>query len=64
MTAKATTLEAAEEDLKELMADVTQAIEKAQQAVARITGKATAAAAETKATRARAECQLMSALPS
>jgi len=50
MAAKAMTLEAAEKDLKELMADVARAIEKAQQAVARITGKTTAAAAETKAT--------------
>jgi hypothetical protein len=45
MAAKSTTLEAAEKDLKELMADVARAIEKAQQAVARITGKGTTAVA-------------------
>ena len=50
MTAKSTTLEAAEKDLKELMADVARAVEKAQHAVARITGRATAAATETEAT--------------
>jgi hypothetical protein len=50
MTAKSTTLETAEKDLKELMADVTQAMEKAQAAVARITGKPTVEAAETDAT--------------
>jgi hypothetical protein len=50
MAAKSTTLEAAEKDLKELMVDVARAIEKAQQAVARITGKGTAAAAEAEAT--------------
>jgi hypothetical protein len=47
---KATTLEAAEKELKELMADAARAMEKAQQAVARITGKATAIAPETEAT--------------
>ena len=50
MTAKATRLEAAEKDLKELMDDVTRAIEKAQQAVATITGKSTVAAAGAEAT--------------
>jgi hypothetical protein len=50
MTAKSKTLEAAEKDLKELMDDVTRAIEKAQQAVARITGKSTVAAAGAEAT--------------
>jgi hypothetical protein len=50
MTAPTTKLQAAEHDLKQLMADVTRAVEKAQQAVARITGKATAAAAEAEAT--------------
>jgi hypothetical protein len=44
------TLEAAEKDLKELMAaDVARAIEKAQQVVARINGKATAATIENEA---------------
>jgi hypothetical protein len=52
MAAKSTTLEAAERDLKELMADVTRAVEKAQQAVARITGKATVTAAEGEPTTA------------
>jgi hypothetical protein len=50
MTAKSTTLEAAKKELKELMADAARAMEKAQQAVARITSKATAVAAETEAT--------------
>ena len=50
MAAKSTTLEAAEKDLKELMVNVARAIEKAQQAIARITGKATGAAAEVEAT--------------
>ena len=50
MTAPTTKLQAAEHDLKQLMVDVTRAVEKAQQAVVRITGKATAAAAEAEAT--------------
>jgi hypothetical protein len=45
MTEQATKLQAAESDLKQLMADVSRAIEKAQQAVARITSKATPATA-------------------
>jgi len=49
MTASTRKLQAAEQDLKQLMADVARAVEKAQQAVARITGKATAAAVETDA---------------
>ena len=40
MNAEATKLQAAENDLKQLMADVTQAMEKAQEAVARIASKA------------------------
>ena len=48
MNAKATKLQAAESDLKELMADVTRAIEKAQQAVWRIAPKAAAATTETE----------------
>jgi hypothetical protein len=43
MNAQATKLQAAESDLKQLMADVSLAMEKAQEAVARITSKATAA---------------------
>jgi len=50
MTGQATKLQAAESDLKQLMADVARAMEKAQQAVARITGKPTPAIAETGAT--------------
>jgi hypothetical protein len=47
MNAQATKLQAAENDLKQLMADVTQAMEKAQEAVARIASKAAAATTET-----------------
>jgi hypothetical protein len=50
MTAPTAKLQAAEHDLKQLMVDVTRAIEKAQQAVARITGKTMAAAPEGQAT--------------
>jgi hypothetical protein len=39
MNARATKLQAAENDLKQLMADVTQAMEKAQEAVARIASR-------------------------
>jgi hypothetical protein len=49
MTAQATKLQAAENELKQLMAEVGRAVEKAQQSVARITGKA-AATGETDAT--------------
>jgi hypothetical protein len=48
MNARATKLQAAENDLKQLMADVTRTIEKAQQAVARISSKASAARTETE----------------
>ena len=48
MNAQATKLQAAENDLKQLMADVSQAMEKAQEAVARIAPKAAAAATETE----------------
>jgi hypothetical protein len=41
MTAQATKLEDAEHDVKQLMADVSWAVEKAQQAIAKITSKAT-----------------------
>jgi hypothetical protein len=47
MNAQATKLEAAENDLKQLMADVTRAIEKAQDAVARIASEAAAATTST-----------------
>ena len=50
MNTQATKLQAAEHDLKQLMADVTRAMEKAQEAVARLTSKAAAAAAETEST--------------
>jgi hypothetical protein len=40
MNAQAAKLQAAENDLKQLMADVTRAMEKAQEAVARIASKA------------------------
>ena len=50
MNAQATRLQAAENDLKQLMADVTRTIEKAQQAVARISSKAAAATTETEST--------------
>ena len=43
MNARATKLQAAETDLKQLMADVARAVEKAQEAVARITSKVAAA---------------------
>jgi hypothetical protein len=42
MSAQTPKLQAAENDLKQLMADVTRAMEKAQQAVARMTAKAAA----------------------
>jgi t-SNARE complex subunit (syntaxin) len=48
MNAQATKLEGAENDLKQLMADITQAIEKAQEAVARIAPKAATPITETK----------------
>jgi len=47
MNAQATKLETAENDLKQLIADVTVAVEKAQEAVARIAPKAGAATTET-----------------
>ena len=50
MNAQAPKLEAAENDLKQLMADVTRAIEKAQEAVARISSKAAAATTEPEST--------------
>jgi cell fate (sporulation/competence/biofilm development) regulator YlbF (YheA/YmcA/DUF963 family) len=50
MNAQATKLQAAENDLKQLMADVTRIIEKARQAVARISPKVAAATTETEST--------------
>ena len=50
MNAQATKLQAAESDLKKLMADVTRAMEKAQQAVTRMASKAAAATTETEST--------------
>jgi hypothetical protein len=50
MNAQATKLQAVENDLKQLMADVTRAMEKAQEAVARIASKATTATTETAST--------------
>ena len=50
MNAQAPKLEAAENDLKQLMADVTRAMEKAQEAVARLASTAAAATTETEST--------------
>jgi len=50
MNAQATKLQAAENDLKQLMADVARAVEKAQEAVARITPKAAVTTTETQLT--------------
>ena len=50
MNAQATKLQATENDLKQLMADVARAMEKAQQAVGRISPKAAAATTETEST--------------
>ena len=51
MNAQATKLQAAENDLKQLMADVTRAMEKAQEAVARIGFKAAVPTIETDSSR-------------
>jgi hypothetical protein len=50
VNAQVTKIQAAENDLKQLMADVTRAIEKAQHAVARISPKAAAATTEPEST--------------
>jgi hypothetical protein len=50
MNEQATKLQAVENDLKQLMADVTRAMEKAQEAVARIASKAAPATTETEST--------------
>ena len=50
MKAQETKLQDAQNDLKQLMADVTRAIEKAQHAVAGISPKVAAATTETEST--------------
>jgi Tfp pilus assembly protein PilP len=50
MNTQATELQDAEDDLKQLMADVTRAIEKAQEAMEKITSNATAATIDTQPT--------------
>jgi hypothetical protein len=50
MNAQATKLQAVENDLKQLMADVTRAMEKAQEAVARIASTTPTAPTETGST--------------
>jgi hypothetical protein len=50
MTAHAMKLQAAEDNLKQLMVDVTRAMKKAQEAVARVTGDGPVATAETQPT--------------
>jgi hypothetical protein len=50
MNAQATKLQAVENDLKQLMADVTRAMEKAQETVARIATKTASATTETETT--------------
>ena len=50
MNAQATKLQAVENDLKELMADVTRAMEKAQEAVARIASTTPNGATKTEPT--------------
>jgi hypothetical protein len=50
MTAQATKLQAAEDELKRLMADVSRAMKKVEEAVARIAPKEAAATAETEST--------------
>jgi hypothetical protein len=50
MNTQATKVQAAENDLKQLMADVTRAMEKAQEAVSKIKSKAAGDKAETEST--------------
>ena len=50
MNAQVTKIQAAENDLKQLMADVTRAIEKAQEAVAKISSSVEAATTEPEST--------------
>ena len=66
MNTQATKLQAAEDDLKELMADVTRAMERAQEAVARITSNGAATADTTSALghkRTSDQVRVTSALP-
>jgi hypothetical protein len=62
MEMNASKLQAAENDLKQLMADVTRAMEKAQEAVARMA--ATAAAPTTEAESTSSSCASSEAAPS
>jgi hypothetical protein len=50
MNIRATALQAAENNLKQLMADVSRAMEKAEQAIAKLGSNAPGAAAETQTT--------------
>jgi len=50
MNAQATKLQAAENELKQLMSNVTQAMEKAQDAIGRIAPQAASATTETEST--------------
>lgn len=50
MNAEATKLQAVENDLKQLMADVTRAMEKAQKVVAKIASRTSTAATVTEST--------------
>jgi predicted ribonuclease toxin of YeeF-YezG toxin-antitoxin module len=50
MNTRATKVQAADNDLIQLMADVTRAMEKAQEAISKITSKAAGDRAETKST--------------
>jgi hypothetical protein len=62
MSAQPAKLQAAENDLKQLMADVTKAMEKAQEAVARMAAKA--AAPTTEPESAARSCASSEAAPS
>jgi hypothetical protein len=62
MSAQPAKLQAAENDLKQLMADVTRAMEKAQEAVARLAAKAAAATTEPESTSS--SCVSSEAAPS
>jgi hypothetical protein len=62
MSAQPAKLQAAENDLKRLMADVTRAMEKAQEAVARMAAKATADTTGTESTSS--SCASSEAAPS
>jgi hypothetical protein len=62
MSAQPAKLQAAENDLKRLMADVTRAMEKAQEAVARMAAKAAADTTGTESTSS--SCASSEAAPS